>query len=95
MDIFTSLPSTQQIQLSLFLMLQTFLTRRTGHGSCTTRSGIDASKWVTEPLEINATVLSEDDDGGFLIGYGLFSPATILAGLAVIALLRNEDEETD
>ena len=56
---------------------------------------IDASKWVTEPLEINATVLSEDDDGSFLIGYGLFSPTTILAGLAVIALVRNEDEESD
>ena len=55
---------------------------------------IDASKWVTEPLEINATVLSEDDDASFLIGYGLFSPTTILAGLAVIALLRNEDEES-
>ncbi len=56
---------------------------------------IDASKWVTEPLEINATVLSEDDDASFLIGYGLFSPTTILAGLAVIALVRNEDEESD
>jgi hypothetical protein len=55
---------------------------------------IDAAKWVTEPLEINATVLSEDDDSSFLIGYGLFSPTTILAGLAVIALLRNEDEES-
>ena len=55
---------------------------------------IDAAKWVTEPLEINATVLSVDDDSSFLIGYGLFSPTTILAGLAVIALLRNEDEES-
>ena len=52
-------------------------------------------RWVTEPLEINATVLSEDDDSSFLIGYGLFSPTTILAGLAVIALLRNEDEESE
>ena len=56
---------------------------------------IDAAKWVTEPLEINATVLGEDDDSSFLIGYGLFSPTTILAGLAVISLLRNEDEESD
>ncbi|MEC8142614.1 MAG: M14 family metallopeptidase [Candidatus Thermoplasmatota archaeon] len=55
---------------------------------------IDAAKWVTEPLEINATVLSVEDDSSFLIGYGLFSPTTILAGLAVIALLRNEDEES-
>ena len=55
---------------------------------------IDAAKWVTEPLEINATVLSVDDDSSFLIGYGLFSPTTILAGFAVISLLRKEEEES-
>ena len=54
---------------------------------------IDASKWVTEPLEINATLTDDDVDAGFLIGYGLFSPTTILAGLAVISLLRKEDDE--
>ena len=55
---------------------------------------IDAAKWVTEPLEINATMLNEDDDASFLVGYGLFSPTTILAGLAIISLLRDEDEES-
>ena len=55
---------------------------------------VDAAKWVTEPLEINATMLSDDDDGNFLIGYGLFSPTTILAGLAVISILRDEEEDS-
>ena len=55
---------------------------------------IDAAKWVTEPLNVS-TILVENDDSSFLIGYGLFSPTTILAGLAVISLLRNEDEESE
>jgi len=55
---------------------------------------VDAAKWVTEPLEVNATVLSDENEAGFLIGYGLFSPTTILAGLAIISLLRDEDEES-
>ena len=54
---------------------------------------IDASKWVTEPLEINATSIEEKTAGGFLVGYGLFSPTTILVGLAVISLLRKEEPE--
>jgi hypothetical protein len=55
---------------------------------------VDAAKWVTEPLDINATILSEDVDSSFLIGYGLFSPTTILAGLVVISLLRDEEEDS-
>tara|TARA_Y100001954_G_scaffold164664_1_gene174714 strand:- start:2920 stop:4284 length:1365 start_codon:yes stop_codon:yes gene_type:complete len=55
---------------------------------------VDAAKWVTEPLAINATILSDDEDSSFLIGYGLFSPTTILAGLVVISLLRDEEEES-
>ena len=54
---------------------------------------IDASKWVTELLEINATSVDKEDSGGFLVGYGLFSPTTILVGLAVISLLRKEELE--
>jgi len=54
---------------------------------------IDAAKWVTEPLEMNATMIDDDDDSNFLVGYGLFSPTTILAGLAVISLLRKENED--
>ena len=54
---------------------------------------IDSSKWVTEPLNISAIVAEKDEDSNFLIGYGLFSPTTILAGLAVITILRDEDED--
>ena len=54
---------------------------------------IDASKWVTEPLEINATILDDGDGASFLVGYGLFSPTTILVGLAVISLLRKDELE--
>ena len=54
---------------------------------------IDASKWVTEPLEINATSIDKENSGSFLVGYGLFSPTTILVGLAVISLLRKEEPE--
>ena len=48
---------------------------------------------MTEPLEINATVLDDGDGASFLVGYGLFSPTTILVGLAVISLLRKDELE--
>ena len=53
---------------------------------------IDASQWVTETLELNATLIDDESGSNFLIGYGLFNPTTILAGLAVVALLRKEQE---
>ncbi len=55
---------------------------------------IDSSKWVAEPLNISVIVAEKDEDSNFLIGYGLFSPTTILAGLAVITILRDEDEDS-
>ena len=76
MDIFTL--TAQQIQLSLFLMLRTFLTRRTGHGSCT-EAGDRCVEMGDRAAWESMQVLSKDDDGRLPhAGYGLFSPTTIL-----------------
>lgn len=55
---------------------------------------IDASKWVTESLEINATMVDNGGESSFLIGYGLFNPTTILAAFAVISLMRKDEDES-
>ena len=55
---------------------------------------IDASKWVNESLEINATMVDNGEDSSFLIGYGLFNPTTILAAFAIISLIRKDEDES-
>ena len=55
---------------------------------------INASKWVTEP--INSTVVStnSEDEGYKLFGYGIFNPLTVIFSMiGIAAILRPEDEE--
>ena len=55
---------------------------------------INASKWVTEP--INSTVVSTNSEGeGYkLFGYGIFNPLTVIFSMiGIAAILRPEDEE--
>ena len=40
---------------------------------------INASRWVTEAIEINAVEKFGDEDVGFLTGFGLFNSLTILS----------------
>ena len=57
---------------------------------------INASRWVTEPIEIEIAENFEQDDTGFLVGFGVFnSLTTILSiiGLAVVLKPRDEDFE--
>ena len=57
---------------------------------------INASTWVTEP--INQTVINakSNDESNKLFGYGLFNPITVIVSVIGLAtILRPEDEEIE
>ena len=54
---------------------------------------IDAAVWVNETVDSNVSMVVVEDEGGFLVGYGLFNPLTVIVGmLGVSLLIRREDE---
>jgi hypothetical protein len=54
---------------------------------------INASRWVTEPIEIEVIEKFEDDDASFLVGFGIFnSLTTILSIIGLAVVLRPEEE---
>ncbi|MEC7600435.1 MAG: hypothetical protein VYB23_03220, partial [Candidatus Thermoplasmatota archaeon] len=51
---------------------------------------INAAIWVNETVDSNVTVLMLEDEEGFLTGFGLFNPVSVLLGmLGVSTLMRN------
>ncbi len=57
---------------------------------------INASRWVTEAIEIDAVEKFDNDDVGFLVGFGLFnSLTTILSIIGLAVVLKPEDEDFD
>ena len=51
---------------------------------------INAAIWVNESVDSNVTVLMLEDEEGFLTGFGLFNPVSVLLGmLGVSTLMRN------
>ena len=57
---------------------------------------INASKWVTEAIDVQAIENSEDEETGFLVGYGLFnSLTTVLSIIGLAVVLKPEEEESD
>jgi len=57
---------------------------------------INASKWVTEAIEVQAIENTEDEEAGFLIGYGLFnSLTTVLSIIGLAVVLKPDEEESD
>ena len=54
---------------------------------------INAAVWVNETVDSNVSMVVVEDEGGFLVGYGLFNPLTVIVGmLGVSLLIRREDE---
>ena len=54
---------------------------------------INAAVWVNETVDSNVTKVVLEDEGGFLVGYGLFNPLTVIVGmLGVSFLIRREHE---
>ena len=56
---------------------------------------IDSARWVSEPIEVEAIVSTNNEDSNLLIGYGLFNPVTIIGCLAVVSLFRKDEQDED
>jgi len=57
---------------------------------------INASKWVAEAIDVQAIENTEDEETGFLVGYGLFnSLTTVLSIIGLAVVLKPEEEESD
>ena len=55
---------------------------------------INASRWVTEEIGVQAVTLVEDDEASFLTGFGLFnSLTTIISIIGLAVVMKPEDED--
>lgn len=56
---------------------------------------IDASRWVSEPIEVEAVVSTTDESSSLLIGYGIFNPIAIIGALAVVSLFKKDEQDEE
>ena len=54
---------------------------------------IDSARWVNETLNITAEII-EEEDSGFLVGFGIFHPLTTVISLIGVAIIYRPDEDT-
>ena len=54
---------------------------------------IDSARWVNETLNITAEIF-EEEDSGFLLGFGIFHPLTTVISLIGVAIIYRPDEDT-
>ena len=55
---------------------------------------INASRWVTEEIGVQAITLVEDSEASFLTGFGLFnSLTTIISIIGLAVVMKPEDED--
>ena len=54
---------------------------------------IDSARWVNETLNITAEII-EEEDSGFLLGFGIFHPLTTVISLIGVAIIYRPDEDT-
>ena len=55
---------------------------------------INASRWVTEAIEIQITENFDEEDTGFLIGYGIFNSLTTVLSIIGLAIVLKPKEES-
>ena len=56
---------------------------------------INASRWVTEAIDVQIAEVGKGDDASFLVGFGLFnSLTTVLSVIGLAVVLKPEEEET-
>lgn len=53
---------------------------------------IDSARWVNETLNITAEII-EEEDSGFLLGFGIFHPLTTVISLIGVAIIYRPDED--
>ncbi len=51
---------------------------------------IESSQWINETITPNSLLLPGDDEGSFLIGYGIFHPLSIIVGFIAVANVLNQ-----
>ena len=54
---------------------------------------IDSARWVNETLNITAEII-EEENSGFLLGFGIFHPLTTVISLIGVAIIYRPDEDT-
>jgi hypothetical protein len=54
---------------------------------------INAAVWVNETVDSNVSTVVVEDEGGFLVGYGLFNPLTVIVGMLGVSLLIRREHE--
>ena len=56
---------------------------------------IESSRWISEPLGVDVRIINSEEQGNFLIGYGVFNMlTTVLSFLAVALYLRPKQEDS-
>jgi len=56
---------------------------------------IESSRWITEPLGVDVRIINSEEQGNFLIGYGVFNMlTTVLSFLAVALYLGPKQEDS-
>ena len=53
---------------------------------------IDSARWVNETLNLTAEII-EQEDNGFLLGFGIFHPLTAVISLIGVAIIYRPDED--
>ena len=52
---------------------------------------INAAIWVNETVDSNVSLSVVEDQEGFLLGYGLFNPISVLLALIGVSTLKRSD----
>jgi hypothetical protein len=56
---------------------------------------VEVSRWVNETVDESLVSIIKVEDDGFLLGYGLFNPLSLIMALCVVAILKPELSEIE
>jgi hypothetical protein len=56
---------------------------------------VEVSRWVNETVDESLVSVIKVEDDGFLLGYGLFNPLSLIMALSVVAILKPELSEIE
>jgi hypothetical protein len=54
---------------------------------------IESSRWVTEPLTIDIRTINSEEQGNFLVGFGVFNMLTTVLSFLAVALYLGPKQE--
>ncbi len=56
---------------------------------------VEVSRWVNETVDESLVSIIKVEDDGFLLGYGLFNPLSLIMALCAVAILKPELSEIE